>query len=508
MNPITDNRQSGSGINITEYYHIITRNRWIILATVGMALLLASVHNALLTPIYQATATIIIDSDANKSFLPNDRLFYESYVSQTLTFNTHFELIKSSPVIERVIKKLNLDKHIKDDMPEAGKNPIRRFFSQFRINIFFMLGKSGKTLSQEEQLAGLVQSIQGIITIEPIEDTRLLKINAMSPSPEQARDMANATAQAYIDFDINNQMKSSQNTMNWLTNHLYEVTKKLEDAEAEFLAYKQQSQLISMEDSQNTTVQKITEFNDAYLEARNKRLELDTKLEQLEAISKSGKGIPNLSSLIQNELINDLHSQLVNAEVELSKLMKIYKPKHPKVIQSSTNVSKIRYKLQAELQKEVENLKAERSILLSKENVFQSTITDFKDEAMETGKKELKYTILKRNVDINQNLYNALLTRLKEVDITGNMQVSNIRITGEASLPKYPVNINTQRTLILGLIIGLMIGIGLSLLLEYMDVSLRTEEDVQKYIDLPVLSVIPLAELTEENQPPATKQTI
>ncbi|MCJ7583082.1 MAG: aldo/keto reductase, partial [Candidatus Aminicenantes bacterium] len=301
-------------------------------------------------------------------------------------------------------------------------------------------------------------------------------------------------------FDIDNQMKSSRNTLTWLTNHLYEVTKKLEDSEAEFLAYKQQSELISMEDSQNTTAQKITDFNDAYLEARNKRLELDTKLEQLEEISKSGKGIPNLSSLIQNELINDLHSQLVNGEVELSKLIKIYKPKHPKVVQASTNVSNIRYRLQMELKKEVENLKAERSILLGREDVLQKTITDFKDEAMETGKKELKYTILKRNVDINQNLYNALLTRLKEVDITGNVQVSSIRITGEASLPKFPVNINTRRTLILGLIFGLMIGIGLSLLLEYIDVSLHTEEDVQKYIDLPVLSVIPMAELAEETQ--------
>lgn len=498
MNHTTDNQQ---GINITEYYHILIRNKWIIIAVVGISLILASIHNASLTPIYQATTTIIIDSDANKSFLPNDRLFYESYVSQTLTFNTHFELIKSRPVIERIIKKLNLNENIKSKKNKNKEvNPIRKFFSQFRINIFLILGKTNKSPTEEERLAGLVQSIQGMIAIEPIEDTRLLKINVMSASPKQAKDVANATAQAYVDFDIDNQMKSSRNTLTWLTNHLYEVTKKLEDSEAEFLAYKQQSELISMEDSQNTTAQKITDFNDAYLEARNKRLELDTKLEQLEEISKSGKGIPNLSSLIQNELINDLHSQLVNGEVELSKLIKIYKPKHPKVVQASTNVSNIRYRLQMELKKEVENLKAERSILLGREDVLQKTITDFKDEAMETGKKELKYTILKRNVDINQNLYNALLTRLKEVDITGNVQVSSIRITGEASLPKFPVNINTRRTLILGLIFGLMIGIGLSLLLEYIDVSLHTEEDVQKYIDLPVLSVIPMAELAEETQ--------
>jgi succinoglycan biosynthesis transport protein ExoP len=494
----TDNQQS---INVTEYYHLILRHKWIIIAAVGISLMLASIRNARMTPIYQATATIIIDSGAKKAYLPNDRPFYESYVSQTLTFNTHFQLIKSRPVIEKIIKKLNLDEHLNNEKKEIEEiNPIRKFFSQFKINIFLQLGKEKKMPVEEDKLAGLVRSIQGMIGIEPIEDTRLLRINVMSPSPERAKNVANAAAQAYIDFDIDNQMKSSQNTLTWLTDHLYDVTKKLEDAEAEFLAYKQKSELISMEDSQTTTAQKITDFNDAYLIARNKRMELDTKLEQLEIISKSGKGVPNLSSLIQNELINDLHSQVVNAEVELSKIRKIYKSKHPKVVQASTNVSRIRYKLQAELQKEVENLKAERSILMSRENVLQKTITDFKDEAMETGKKELKYTILKRNVDIHQNLYNTLLTRLKEVDITGNIHVSSIRITAKASLPNYPMNINTRRNLMLGLIMGLMIGIGLSFLLEYIDVSIRTEEDVQKYLDLPVLSIIPLTDFSEKNQ--------
>lgn len=497
MNHTTDNQQ---GINIAEYYHIITRHKWIIIAAVSISLILASIHSALQVPIYRATSTILIDKDINQSLLPSDRIYYESYITQTLTFNTHFELIKSRPVIERVIKKLNLDKNIKNQTKENKKNPIRKFFSQFRINIFLMLGKIENSPLEEDKLAGLVQSVQGMITVEPVEDTRLLKIKVMSASPEQAKDVANATAQAYIDFDIDNKMKSSQNTLTWLTDHLYGVTKKLEEAEAEFLAYKQKSELISMEESQTSTAQKITDFNDAYLEARNKRLELDAKLEQLEVISKSGKEVPNLSALIQNQLISDLHSQLVNAEVELSKLMKIYKPKHPKVIQAQTNVYRIKSQLQSELQKEVENLKAERAILLARENVLQKTITDFKGEAMETGKKELKYTILKRNVDINQNLYNALLTRLKEVDITGNIQVSNIQITAPASLPKFPVNIDTQRNLILGLIIGLMLGIGISFLLETMDVSLRTEEDVQKYFDLPVLSIIPIAELAEENQ--------
>jgi capsular polysaccharide biosynthesis protein len=94
---------------------------------------------------------------------------------------------------------------------------------------------------------------------------------------------------------------------------------------------------------------------------------------------------------------------------------------------------------------------------------------------------------------MNQKIYDALLVRLKEVDITGNIDVSNVRITEKAQLPMYPVNPNKKRNLLLGAILGLMIGIGISFLWEYLDRSLRTEEDVEKYLGLPVLAIIPLA---------------
>jgi uncharacterized protein involved in exopolysaccharide biosynthesis len=211
-------------------------------------------------------------------------------------------------------------------------------------------------------------------------------------------------------------------------------------------------------------------------------------------VTKSGKDIPHLRSLIENELINDLYGQLVNAEVEFSRISKTYKSKHPKVIQVKTSIDNTRHKLRQEIKKELDSLKAEREVLLTRERVLQNTMADFENEGIEINRKELKYTILKRNVEMNQNLYDTLLSRLKETDITGNIDVSNIRVTEKANLPRFPVSPNKKRNLILGIIFGLMIGIGLSFLREYLDRTLRNEDAIQKYLDLPVLSVIPLAD--------------
>jgi len=119
---------------------------------------------------------------------------------------------------------------------------------------------------------------------------------------------------------------------------------------------------------------------------------------------------------------------------------------------------------------------------------------DFEKEGIDTNRKALKYTILKRNVEMNQNLYDTLLARVKETDITGNIDVSNIRVTEKATLPRVPVSPNKKRNVILGIIFGLMIGVGLGFLKEYLDQTLHTEDDIQKYLDLPVLSVIPVAD--------------
>ena len=183
-----------------------------------------------------------------------------------------------------------------------------------------------------------------------------------------------------------------------MTDQLYEMKRKLENAEEEFLAYKQREKLFSVIGRQKVITQKIEEFNDTYIETRNKRLELDAVLEKLEQSFFSGKDFLRIRALINNPLIDKLYSQLLESEVELARISKVFKSKHPKVVQVNTKINKTSKKLHEELKKEVENLKAKRSVLLSREEVLLKTIADFENDALETNRKELNYTILQRNV--------------------------------------------------------------------------------------------------------------
>ena len=485
-----NNQKPDISPHLAEYYYILSKHKWIIIGSLIIMVTLTMFFTFQMKPVYRATATLVIDKEQSKSPLTGERMDFESYVSQSLTFNTHFKLITSRQVLEEVIRRLKLDRQ--DEDIEVGV--FKEILAQVKENIRLLLDQEEKVLTPEEQLTGTVETLNENLDIEEVRDTRLLKISVEDHDPALSKDIANSLASAYIEFNIGNRLKSSKNTLSWMSDQLYEMKKKLEDSEEAFLAYKQRENLFSVEGKQKVIAQKIADFNDAQLEARNKRLEVAAKLQQLKRSLASGAGILNIRSLIGSPLIENLNSQLLDAEVELSRLSKVYKPKHPKIVQIKTKIEKTRKKLTQEVGKEIKSLEAEQAVLLAREKAMGKTIADFDQEALSTNRKELKYSILQRSVTTNQKLYDTLLSKVEESNVVKDADVSNIRIVERAVLPLSPVKPKKKLNLALSIIFGLMTGVGLAFLLEYMDRSLRTEEDVQRYMDLPVLSVVPEAD--------------
>lgn len=487
----TNIQELEESVHLSEYYHILTKRKWIVIACFVLIVSLTLFFTLQMTPVYEASATLIIDKAQTTSPLTGERMDFESYISQSLTFNTHFKLITSRPILEKVIRSLKLDQIDRKEGLQVGF--LKTFLSQFRENIRLLIGQEASP-GPQEKLAQLVENLLANISIEEVRDTRLMKINVEDYDPAMARDICNELADAYIKFDMSGKLTSSKNTLSWLTDQLYEMKKKVEGSEAEFQAYKQEEKIFSIEGKQKVITQKIEEFNDAYLKTRNERLEMDEKLKKLgQSVRKKGN-ILHARSLIENALVDNFYTQLLEAEVELDRLSKVFKSRHPKIVQISSKIANIRKKLDRELRKEIENLKVRRSILFSKEDVLAKTVDGFENDAMNTNKKELRYSILKRNADTNQKLYDILLSKIKEADIEESLDVSNIRIAEAAALPLEPVKPRKKLNFILSVILGLMTGVGFSFLTEYMDRSVRTEEDVMHHVGLPVLSVIPKAD--------------
>jgi len=487
-----------AGLDIHEYYRIVVKHKLLLIVSLLLCVFFVGLKTYSMDPVYRATTLIAIDNSNLKSPLTGD-LPSESWFQETSKFNTHARLFKSRQVLEKVVDTLGLqNEESKQDEPKSQFWAfIKQLLDSIRIkeNIKILLGRNAGPNKPRSKLDKAVQKLAGKIEVNQVRDTILYEISAEDEDPVMARDLANTLAEAYIEFNIANHIEYSRNSFQWMTDQFYDVKKKLEDSERDFLNYKEQEKLFSVEGRQDEILYKIRDMNDAYLKARNKRMELESNYKQLKGLTSLNKdNILRVRSLLNNPLINSLYTQLIELEMEQNKLSKVYKAKHPKMIQVAAERDNTQKKMREEIDKELANIDSNIAALMANETVLQQTISDYENDALETNRKQLQYTILQRNVETNQKLHDTLLTKLREADIQDTMVISNIRVSEKAVAPNAPVRPNKKRNMLLSVIIGLMLGIALAFLLEYLDRTIRTEEDIERYLGLSVLSVIPKAE--------------
>lgn len=483
-------------IQLAEYLDILYKRKALIAAIFLVILALTLIATFRAVPVYQSTSTMIIDKERSSSPLTGQRMEYESFYSQELTFNTHFKLILSKAVIQRVIKTLKLD-------DETGKNSnkdleissFKKRIKEYKQNIKLLLNIGSKAPpTPNEKSNSLINSIRNKVSIEEIEDTRLLKIAVKDRDPEQAALIANVLAQQYIEFNLSNRMDSSKDTLEWMNNELYYLKKKLEDDERAFFTFKQKHKVFSLTSKQKMVDQKLSEFNSNYLATKNNRLDLDTKIGEIENNYAKSQDLTSVRFLINNKVIEDVYAIVQNLEIEYANLSKVFKSKHPKIVKIKDELLRNRARLNNELQKELASLKSERDVYSSREQILKDTIKEFEQDALNTSGNELEYSILQRNLNTSKHLYDTLLTKTKESDLLKTSDSSNIRLVEEAITPIRPISPNKKKNIMMGIIMGLAGGVMVALFLEYIDQTIRTEEDIRKYLDIPVLSVIPKAD--------------
>lgn len=480
--------------HLADYLRVVSKNRWLVFGCILLAVAAAAWLTFTASPIYQARATMVIDPDQAFSPLADEAGRMGNYAAQAMTIKTHANLITTRPVIERVIRELNLESADRQGGLEV--HPLRSRVREWIGNLRVLAGRETAVREPDpgrERLA-LIGRVRNKIRISEVRDTRLLGISVEDQQPEMARDIANALAGNYIRFHLENRTEHSQDNLRWLTDQLYDVQKKLEDAEAEFIAFKKSRQIVSVSGRQDLINQKIAEINARYLETRNDRLEIRAKLDKLGNVGRGRReDILRVRSLVPSPLIDNLYAQLLEAELEQGRLSKVYGERHPRMIQIVSGIEDIREKLGSEISKEMESMRSRHAILLDRERKLQEVLGDFEREALDTSQQELEFTIFQRNLDTHQKLYDTLLAKVRETDLSEKIETSGIRITEPAVIPAAPIRPRKSVNLALGLVLGVVAGLGLAFLREYMDQTIRTDEDVSRHLGLPVLSVIPEA---------------
>ena len=484
-------------VHLLDYLQLIRRRKWIIIACLFITVTTVIIGNYTMEPIYQATAQLIIDKEQRKSPVTGEVMEYESYQSETLTFQTYFSLIDSFPVLKMVVETL----------PDRQKEEVRagtlKVFKDAVIENIRKIKEFIRNLLPTEEKQRLpiddpslilhyqVDSIRSRISVEPVTDTRLVNINVQDTDPLFARDIANGVAQSYIEYHRTSRVQAAKSSVAWLTGQLQDMKDKIKESERKFYEFKEKEGIFSIEGKQSIDIQRIVEINRDYGNTKSKRLDVEAKIHELKKILNNNARERITPTIVQSTVLPSLQSELVLAEIELSKLDKTYRWKHPKIQQMDSKIQQIKEKFDAELKKTLNNLRSEYTVLKGGERSLLSTIRQYETEALTLNKKEMQYAILEREVGTNKELYNLLLTKFKETNIIEDMNITNMRLVEPAVTPEIPIKPKKMLNLILGIMVGLMAGVGLSFFFQYLDRTIKTPEEVDQYLDLPILAAIP-----------------
>lgn len=441
-----------------EYLRVIRKHLWLIAACCAVVVTAVGVQTYLAQPVYQASAKALIERDGPRVVNIQEVTPTQWDPWDPAFFQTQVQFIRSRPVVQRAFDTVGPAAR-KAELSQA-KDPVAAF-------------------------------LDGVV-VAPIKNTRFIEIRAEDPDPQAAAEKANALANAYVAETLDQKLTAARDALAWLTAHVTDVKQKVNESELALQRYKQEAGLAATTDRDNPAVRKLADFNSAYVEAKAKRLEMETRLAEARRIGRDPDALLASHVFVDHPLIQRLKGQAVELEVQRSRVLKVYKDKHPEAIKVQAQIDEVHQKLREEVVRLARSLEMEYNVLKAREAAMLAAVNQYHDEAQQVAKKEIQSGILKRDADSNQQLYEMLLKRLKEVSLGQGLETNHVRVVEAAVVPTVPVKPRKLYNLSLALAGGLALGLALAFFREYMDDTVRTGEQLEAALGVPVFAVIPV----------------
>jgi capsular exopolysaccharide synthesis family protein len=220
-------------------------------------------------------------------------------------------------------------------------------------------------------------------------------------------------------------------------------------------------------------------------------MNLESQRQRIQTARQSGLESVTLQEIVNSHVVQQLKLKLSELRQEEAELGKRYTPEHPTMIGVRERLAMARADLEAEIDRILDSLEGEYKQAVDTEARLHNAIEGVKQEALEINKKELDYNRLKRENDNNLALYDMVMKREKEADLTRMLKVNNIRRHEAARPPERPVRPRPALNMLVALILGLLGGIGLAFLADYLDNTVKTQSQVEQLLGLSFLGVIP-----------------
>lgn len=471
--------------HLIDYWQVALKRRWTVLVCLVVVFVTVVIGTLKQKPIYEGKVLVEINPEE-----PSVVNFREvAQVAPTVDVDsyreTQYKILTSRSLAERVIRDLQLYRY-----PEFYK--ARLLFGLIEINPAKIPSARdlGPPDASSEAFGNAVGNFLKSVDVSPVRRSNLVELSFDCASPELAARVANRLADLYIEQNLQVKWDETQKASEWLRGRLTEMKANLEKSEDKLQAYAQANNILFINEKQNMVTERLNQLLNEYTKAQGDRYQKESLYSQVEA----GK-VQDLPAVLNNRLIQDLEEKRVDLDKQYAEVTTWVKPNYPKARQVKKQMDVMQAKIDEEKEAVTQNVVDDYHAAEAREKYLAKAVEDQKAEVNQLAQRSIQYNILRRDVDSNKQLYDGLLQRLKEAQVSAGLKASNIRVVDSAEVPKGPVKPRVMLNLVLGIILGLGAGVGLAFFQEYLDKTLKTTDEVERLLRLPSLGVLPKFQL-------------
>jgi succinoglycan biosynthesis transport protein ExoP len=456
--------------HLYDYLLILRKHQWLILSFLVAVVTFASIATFRMKPIYVASAKLEIDRESTNilPFPGADPYDYEMDLDNYI--ETQSRVLMSETMALQTIRNMNLAAN-----PEFSGG-----------------GDSGAIVAgslKNQKLPPEIGAFLGSLSVKRIPNTRLVEVTFESSDPQLAAELLNAHLENYIQQNYSSRYKETADASKWLQSELDELSVKVRRSEDARIAYERNNQIWAVDDKNNVTTERLSDLNKQLTDAQSDSL----KKQALYEFAKAGD-LDAVPQLRDNSVLQGLQTKRVDLSIQYTDAVNQYGPNFPKVQRLQEQMKAADEQIIRERKGIIAQLESDYREAKQHEELLNKALDEQKGEVSVMSEKMIQYNILKREAEANKALYDSLQTKLKEAEISSGLKSSNIRIVDPAMVPSAPSRPAKARNIALAFLVGLVGGIGLALLREYMDNTVKTPDDIETLVGLPSLAVVPAFE--------------
>ena len=479
---------------IGESIRILAKRKWVIITCLVTIFSVVTIASLRMTKVYEAGGTIEINKpDASLNF-QNSATFSLDYYDPT-ELDTEIKILQSDLLALQVIRELNLDRR-----PElSGQAPPPPSSLDLAPD---------PLQSDPSRAQAMVAGFKGSLRVALSPNTRIIEVHYRSPDPQMAANVVNTLMQTYVENNFKARFESTMQASDWLSKQLVDLQMKVETSQEKLVRYQKEHEILGIDEKQNITMAKLDELNKELTAAESERMDKEALYRLVEsgdpdAIASSAGGLEDSGAGSQSasQLLETLRTKQADIKIQAADLSTQFGPSYPKLTQLNNQLKEIDAQIVGEMKKIASKVRGQYTTSLQREGMLRDALEKQKQEANKLNESAIEYTLLKRDVETNRQLYEGLLEKLKEAGVSAGLKSNNFRIVDSARPPSGPIEPNIPRNLMFAVVLGLASGVGLAFLLEGLDNTVRTTEQAQMISGLASLGMIPLGSKSAREGP-------